>query len=133
MGESPYPRRRSATGYAFEDGRASLMFGDDQYFGAGIDTSLRTILKAWLVATERLAPDSVRKRHVVDMPKEGLVQRPAEIFCRGRQRGWLWLNAAPGFFFTGDDADRALQVRYWSHWFKVPCVLYRTRMARRAS
>ena len=114
MGESPYPRRRSATGYAFEDGRASQMFENGQWFEAGIDTSLQRILKAWLVAIGRRELNCVLKQHIVDMPKEGLVQHPAEIFRRGRQRGWLWLNAAPGFFFTGDYADKERQVRYWS-------------------
>ena len=114
MGESPYPRRSSATGLAFEDGRAAVMFGNDGYFGAGVDASLRTILKAWFVATGRLECDSVGKEHVKDMTKEGLVQDPTEIFRRGRESGWLWLNAAPGFFFTGDDADRARQIAHWS-------------------
>ena len=114
MGESPYPRRRSATGYAFEDGRANLMFGEDGYFGSGIDTSLRTILKAWFVATDRLEANGVQRRHVEEMSKGGLVQRPAEIFRRGAEHGWLWLNAAPGLFVTGHYADKRQQVCSWS-------------------
>lgn len=114
MGESPYPRRESSTGFAFEDGRAKEMFGADEYFGTGIDASLRTILKAWFVAIGLLDENTVRKKHVQRMPKDGLVQRPADIFSRGAQRGWVWLNAAPGFFLTGDNADKASQVSFWS-------------------
>ena len=114
MGESPYPRRRSATGYAFEDGRANLMFGGNGNFGGGIDASLRTILKAWFVATRRLEPTCTRKRDIKAMTKQGVVENPTEIFRRGREHGWLWLNAAPGFFITGDNTDKARQVRYWS-------------------
>lgn len=113
MGESPYPRRRSATGLAFEDGRANRMFGNDGYFSNGIDSSLRTILKAWFVATDRLAPDGTKEEQVIEMRKDGLVTNPADVFVRGKRNGWLWLNAAPGFFFTGHDGDKHQQVRYW--------------------
>ena len=114
MGESPYPRRRSATGLAFEDGRANRMFSNDGYFSNGIDSSLRAILKAWFVATDRLVLGQTNKDQVIEMGKEGLVANPAEIFARGVRRGWLWLNAAPGFFFTGYHPDRERQVQYWN-------------------
>ena len=112
QGETPYPRPDSATGLSFQDGEVGEMFREDGRLAVGINraTSLRNVLKAWFVATDRLALGHTSSDDVRRMDRSGLVAQLDDIFQRGRQNGWLWLNA--GLSFRPAQA-RAGQIRKW--------------------
>ena len=112
LGESPYPRTDSATGLSFQDGAVGEIFRDDGRLAVGINraTSLRNVLKAWFVATNRLDVGATSSRHVKNMDRDGIVARLDEVFDRGRQCGWLWLNAGLSF---RPARPKAAQIRAW--------------------
>ena len=95
LGESPFPRRESATGLSFQDGAVNELFREDGRLSVQINraTSLRNMLKAWFVATDRLAVGRTSSDHVKCMDRRRLVASLDEVFYRGQQSGWLWLNA----------------------------------------
>ena len=112
LGESPYPRQHSATGLSFQDAAVGEMFREDGRLAVGINraTSLRNVLKAWFVATDRLAIGQTSSNDVRRMDRRGLVGQLDEVFQRGRQNGWLWLNA--GLSLRPARA-KAGQIRKW--------------------
>lgn len=112
LGESPYPRKESATGLSFQDGSVCEIFRCDGRLAVRINkaTSLRNVLKAWFVATDRLDVGRTSFAHVKRMDRNGLVACLADIFDRGRQNGWLWLNA--GLSLRPSRA-KAAQIRMW--------------------
>lgn len=112
FGESPYPRQESATGLSFQDGAVEEIFRADGRLAVRINraTSLRNVLKAWFVATDRLAVGQTSSDHVRRMNHDGLVVRLDEIFDRGQQGGWLWLNAG---LSLRPAQGRAAQIRPW--------------------
>ncbi len=112
LGESPYPREESATGLSFQDGAVHEIFRCDGRLAVEVNraTSLRNLLKAWFVATGRLAVGQTSSDHVREMDHVGLVAGLNEIFDRGRQSGWLWLNAGLSLRLT---QTRAPQIRMW--------------------
>ena len=112
LGESPYPRQESATGLSFQDGAVHEIFRGDGRFVLRINqaTSLRNVLKAWFVATDRLAVGQTSSDHVRRMERHGLVAGLAEVFDRGRQSGWLWLNAG---LSLRPARPKAAQIRMW--------------------
>ena len=98
LGESPYPRPESAVGISFYDRSVDRIFepGDGlRGFTTQVNRaiSLRNILKAWLVAIDRLERDGTSQDDIMAMDKEGLIQDLGELFRRGKEAGWLWLNA----------------------------------------
>ncbi|MXW50084.1 MAG: hypothetical protein F4Z84_07495 [Gammaproteobacteria bacterium] len=112
LGESPYPRQESATGLSFQDGAVDEMFRSDGRLAVRINraTSLRNVLKACFVATDRLAVGQTSSDHVRLMDHNGLVTRLGEIFDRGQQSGWLWLNAG---LSLRPELPRTAQIRNW--------------------
>ena len=118
LGESPYPRPESATGLSFQDGVVEEIFRGDGRLARRINraTSLRNLLKAWFVATDRLAVGRTSSCDVRNMDRDGLVTRLEEVFDRGRQSGWLWLNA--GLSLRPECAKTA-QIRMWEPLVKV--------------
>ena len=121
MGESPYPRRESATGLSFQDGRVDELFRPNGKLSKNVNkaTSLRALLKAWFVATGRLSPDKTSAADVKEMKdRGGVISKLPELFDRGRERGWLWLNAGLSLFVTGDDGDKDAQVLEWQPFVK---------------
>ena len=97
LGESPYPSPERSAGISFYDASVDRIFdpGDGlRGFTKKVNdaTSLRNILKAWFVAIGRLQMAATNKDHIRNMNKEGLIQNLDELFRRGKEAGWLWLN-----------------------------------------
>jgi uracil-DNA glycosylase len=96
FGESPYPRRESANGYAFWDASVNELWSS-----TGLSkqvnraTSLRNIIKMLLVANASLAQDRTSQHDIAITPKTHFVQTNRELFTNFLNKGFLLLNATP--------------------------------------
>jgi len=95
FGESPYPRRDSANGYAFWDAAVT-----DLWSTTGLNkkvnraTSLRNIIKMLLIAEGLLDPQHTRQEDIARLQKSHLVQTNAAFFTNFLSHGFLLLNAS---------------------------------------
>ncbi len=101
VGEGPYPRPESATGFCFMDGAVQSLWSE-----SGLSkpvnraTSLRNFMKLLLVADGRLQPDNTSGAalaHIAqeaNAPGSSLIQTRAELQQNLTDRGFLLLNAA---------------------------------------
>lgn len=96
FGESPYPRRDSANGYAFWDAAVGNLWSS-----TGLDkkvnraTSLRNILKMLLVAEGKLDAKHTGQDHIASIDKTSYVKTNHEFFNNFLKHGFLLLNATP--------------------------------------
>lgn len=96
FGESPYPRKASANGYAFWDADVHSLFSP-----TGLSkkvnraTSLRNILKMLLIAEGLLSPSDTSQEAIQSIPKNHLIQTNEELFTHFIQHGFLLLNTTP--------------------------------------
>ncbi len=96
LGESPYPRRESANGYAFWDAAVQELWSP-----TGLSkkvnraTSLRNILKMLLIAEGQLDRDNATQEEIAKINKSAYVQTNNEFFQNLLTRGFLLLNASP--------------------------------------
>lgn len=94
LGESPYPRKASANGYAFFDAAVDHIWSD-----TGLSkpvnraTSLRNIIKMLLIAEGKLTPTQTSQSDIALVDKQNLVKTNADLFRNFLQRGFLLLNA----------------------------------------
>lgn len=100
LGQDPYPRRDSAVGVAFNDGRV-------RRWAQPMSPSLRHVVKMSLAeigAIDAVAP--------VGVLREALIGReePAEWFARTADQGVLWLNTS--LTFAGKD-NLVIHKRFW--------------------
>ena len=96
FGESPYPRKQSANGYAFWDEAVHNLWSP-----TGLDkkvnraTSLRNILKMMLVAEGKLDAGDTSQTAIASIDKSNYVQTNREFFTNFLTHGFLLLNATP--------------------------------------
>lgn len=96
IGESPYPRRESANGYAFWDAAVENLWSE-----TGLDkkvnraTSLRNILKMLLVAEGKLDAAHTGQENIAGIDKSTYVTTNEAFFNNFLQEGFLLLNATP--------------------------------------
>ncbi|HTM63484.1 MAG TPA: uracil-DNA glycosylase [Gammaproteobacteria bacterium] len=96
FGESPYPRRESANGYAFWDDAVGDLWSE-----SGLDkkvnraTSLRNILKMLLVADGKLDAVRTGQQEIANIDKNEYVKTNQEFFHNFLKKGFLLLNASP--------------------------------------
>lgn len=96
FGESPYPRKDSANGYAFWDAAVTNLWSP-----SGLSkpvnraTSLRNIMKMLFVAEGILTPKQTGQEAIAMIDKRHLVQTNHEFFTHLLQKGFLLLNASP--------------------------------------
>ena len=94
-GESPYPRRASANGYAFWDAAVS-----DIWAPGGLSksinraTSLRNFIKMLLVAQNALSVKETGASAIAKLDKRVYCQTLAQLFQRFLDQGFLLLNAS---------------------------------------
>jgi uracil-DNA glycosylase len=112
VGEGPYPREDSATGYCFMDGAVDRLWSDQ--LGAGLSkpvnkaTSLRNFMKMLLVASGKLGVNNTTIEKMAEIaaiarePNSSYIKTMAEMQNKLTQRGFLLLNAA--FVFRPDIA-----------------------------
>ena len=95
LGESPYPRRESANGYAFWDGKV-----DELWSATGLSkpvnraTSLRHITKMLLIAEGVLSKDDASQPPIAAIDKQFFVRTIDELFKNFLKHGFLLLNAS---------------------------------------
>ncbi|WP_456431863.1 uracil-DNA glycosylase [Nitratifractor sp.] len=95
FGQDPYPRRESAIGYAFIDGRVGALFAP-----GGLSrevnraTSLRNFLKMALVARGDLRCSDCSQEAIARIDKTGLIGTMEELRRNFERAGVLLLNTA---------------------------------------
>jgi uracil-DNA glycosylase len=96
FGESPYPRKQSANGYAFWDAAVTNLWSE-----TGLSkpvnraTSLRNILKMLLVSAGKLDPQHTSQADIAALDKSELIQTNDALFNNLIKHGILLLNATP--------------------------------------
>lgn len=94
FGESPYPRRESANGYAFWDASVKELWSEKGLNKAvNRATSLRNIIKMLLIAEGILSTSHYRQEDIAKLDKNGLISTNQELFSHLLQHGFLLLNA----------------------------------------
>ncbi len=95
LGESPYPRRQSANGYAFWDNAVTDIWSESGFTKAvNRATSLRNFIKMLLVARGDLTAERLTQINIVQLNKERLISQLAELFNHLLDQGFLLLNAS---------------------------------------
>lgn len=94
LGESPYPRKTSANGYAFWDKAVGSLWSSTGLSKAvNKATSLRNLIKALLVSRGDLSSD-LSQTCIARLDKSNLVQTADEFFNGMMRKGILLLNAS---------------------------------------
>ena len=94
FGESPYPRKASANGYAFWDADVNELWSP-----TGLSkkvnraTSLRNILKMLLIAEGALDKNHTSQADIANVDKSRFVKTSEELFTQLLKKGFLLLNA----------------------------------------
>jgi len=114
IGESPYPRKESANGIAFNDAAVGALWSD-QGLSKAVNraTSLRNIVKTTLVAEGLLAKDAdskITQQAIARLDKSCLIQTLAELFDNLQKTGFLMLNATP---VLHPERKPAWEARHW--------------------
>ena len=96
FGESPYPRKTSANGYAFWDAAVQNLWSATG-LAAPVNraTSLRNLIKMLLVAEGLLTPDDTSQKRIAQLDKNQLIQSNPALFRNFLTHGFLLLNATP--------------------------------------
>ncbi len=94
FGESPYPRKQSANGYAFWDAAVHKLWSD-----TGLSkpvnraTSLRNFIKLLLLTDKLLSEKDLSQPAISVINKKDLIQTLDELFQKLIREGFLLLNA----------------------------------------
>jgi uracil-DNA glycosylase len=94
FGESPYPRRESANGFAFWDASVKELWSP-QGLSKRVNraTSLRNILKMLLITEGCLDQNKISQEEIAKIDKSNFVQTNEEFFTNFLNHGFLLLNA----------------------------------------
>jgi uracil-DNA glycosylase len=96
FGESPYPRKASANGYAFWDNAVGSLWSE-----TGLErtvnraTSLRNLVKLLLITESLLDPENPSQTAIAGIRKTRLVKTCSDLFGNFLRKGFLLLNATP--------------------------------------
>ena len=104
VGESPYPREESATGYSFMDGAVREIWSETG-FSKEVNraTSLRNFLKMLLVAEKTLLSDDTGAKAIARVRSQSIgrnvphITQLYELQENFQNQGFLLLNASPVF------------------------------------
>lgn len=95
FGESPYPRKTSANGYAFYDAAVrELWSAKGLSTKVNRATSLRNFIKMLLLADELLIPTNTSQEAIAEIDKRKLIQTNDQLFHKLLEKGFLLLNAS---------------------------------------
>ncbi len=102
FGESPYPRRESANGYAFWD-QAVTELWSEKGMSKQVNraTSMRNIMKMLLITEGLLPENNCSQESIAALDKQLLIKTNTELFQRLLDHGFLLLNATPVLQETG--------------------------------
>lgn len=95
FGESPYPRKVSANGYAFWDGNVKELWSNSG-FSKEVNkaTSLRNFIKMLLVSEKLLHSNDTSQEAISKLDKSIFVSSIDELFNHMLKHGFLLLNAS---------------------------------------
>ncbi|MCH8618844.1 uracil-DNA glycosylase [Undibacterium sp. TS12] len=140
IGEGPYPRADSATGYCFMDGAVNRLWSDEE--GGGLSkkvnraTSLRNFMKMLLVTSGHLQQDATTGEAMAAVasharnPASGIIQTLGELQQNMISQGFLLLNASLVF---REDTPPAKDARAWLPFLQtVLARLYQERQTEQA-
>lgn len=114
LGESPYPRKDSANGYAFWDSAVGSLWSEKGLSTAvNRATSLRHLMKMFLVARGDLESD-VSQARIAQLNKSALVQTGEELFQAMMAKGILLLNAT----LVYQEGKVPFHARFWKPFMK---------------
>lgn len=95
LGESPYPRRESANGYAFWDAAVGDLWSETGLAKpVNRATSLRNFIKMLLLGDGLLQHDNLSQQAIAALNKQHLIQSNDELFNGLISQGFLLLNAS---------------------------------------
>ncbi|WP_338845245.1 uracil-DNA glycosylase [Massilia sp. W12] len=122
VGEGPYPRAASATGYCFMDGAVGSLWQQGGGLSKAVNraTSLRNLMKMLLVAGGALQADQLNPHNMAAIsaracaPGSGMTQTLAAFQERMHACGFLLLNASLVF---REEVAPALEARPWQVFF----------------
>lgn len=122
IGESPYPRRESANGYAFWDAAVSALWSPEGMSKkVNRATSFRNFLKMLLVAEGLLDAADTSQPAISRLDKTQLVQTNEAFFQNLLTHGFLLLNAT----LVLQPSSRVKDARIWYPFIKetIDCLL----------
>jgi len=94
FGESPYPRAKSANGFAFWDAAVHELWSEKGLSKTvNRATSLRNIIKMLLIAEGLLDIHHTTQEHIAQLNKKHLISTNQELFRHLLDHGFLLLNA----------------------------------------
>jgi uracil DNA glycosylase len=89
FGQDPYPRKESAIGYAFWDGKIVS-------WDSPLSPSFRNIIKSILI-NENLVNRESKIKEIRDIIKKNNIFSPDDFFRNSIKKGVIWLNASLTF------------------------------------
>ena len=107
FGQDPYPRKESATGYAFWDGK--IKSWEDK-----LSPSFRNIIKSLLI-NKKLADEKTRINELRKIIKENNIPSPDDFFKNTIKNGVVWLNAS----FTHESKETKVLNKHLKFWSPV--------------
>ncbi len=111
FGQDPYPRRESAIGYAFIDGKVEDIFSDTGLCkDVNRATSLRNFIKMAMVARGDLKQDETTQDAIAKVDKSGLITSISELKENFERNGVLLLNTALIF---SSKAESRKHIKAW--------------------
>jgi uracil-DNA glycosylase len=117
FGQDPYPRRESATGYAFIDGKVREIFSQNGLSKeVNRATSLRNFIKMALVAEGLLECEETSQEAIKSLPKENLINSIDELRLNFEKNGVLLLNTA--LIFTSKSESKN-HIKNWRGFIKT--------------
>ncbi len=117
FGQDPYPRKESATGYAFIDGKVKDIFSQNG-FSKEVNkaTSLRNFLKMTLLCAGKLQEDNLSQEAISKLDKNGLCKELIEVKRNFEKNGVLLLNISL-IFTSKDDAKHHFKI--WKKFLEI--------------
>ncbi len=117
FGQDPYPRRESATGYAFIDGKVREIFSQNGLSKeVNRATSLRNFIKMALLAEGLLECKDTSQETIKSLPKENLINSIDELRLNFEKNGVLLLNTA--LIFTSKSESKN-HIKSWRGFIKT--------------
>jgi uracil-DNA glycosylase len=115
FGQDPYPRKQSATGYAFIDGAVERIFSQNGLSKeVNRATSLRNFLKMCFVS-QGLVSNQATKEEIAKVCKEGMIETIEDLKDNFLRSGVLLLNM--GLVFESKEKSR-YHVKMWQPFIK---------------
>lgn len=118
FGQDPYPRKKSAIGYAFIDGMVENIWDTKNGLSKEVNkaTSLRNFIKMLLLCEKKLSETDTSKEALSKIDTSSYVQTMSELKNNFEKNGILLLNM--GLIFTSKDKS-TYHIKQWQPFIKA--------------